>query len=76
MKNLHGKVALITGGTKGIGYGIAEALLKQGINVAITSRNKKSAEEAAKKLNGSGNDSVHAIGLEADVRDYEPTTSG
>ena len=70
MKNLHGKVALITGGTKGIGYGIAEALLKQGINVAITSRNKKSAEEAAKKLNGSGNDSVHAIGLEADVRDY------
>lgn len=70
MKNLHGKVALITGGTKGIGFGIAEALLKQGINVAITSRNKKSAEEAAKKLNGSGNDSVHAIGLEADVRDY------
>jgi|TARA_R110002020_G_scaffold4110_1_gene18231 hypothetical protein len=70
MKNLHGKVALITGGTKGIGYGIAEALLKQGINVAITSRNKESAEEAAKKLNGSGNDRVHAIGLKADVRDY------
>ena len=38
MNDLQNKSALITGGTKGIGYGIAEALLKQGINVAITGR--------------------------------------
>lgn len=71
MNDLQNKSALITGGTKGIGYGIAEALLKQGINVAITGRTKKTAEEAAKKLNSHGNDRAQAIGLEADVRDYK-----
>lgn len=71
MQNIIGKVALITGGTKGIGYGIAEALLKQGVNVAITSRSQDAAEEAAKKLNKVGNDSAHAIGVAADVRSFE-----
>ena len=71
MNDLGTKSALITGGTKGIGYGIAEALLKEGINVAITGRDKKSAEEAAKNLNASGNDRAQAIGVEADVRNYE-----
>ena len=71
MNDLGNKSALITGGTKGIGYGIAEALLKEGINVAITGRTKKTAEEAAKRLNSNGNDRAQAIGLEADVRNYE-----
>ncbi len=71
MNNLGNKSALVTGGTKGIGYGIAEALLKEGINVAITGRTKATAEEAAKKLNSQGNDRAQAIGLEADVRSYE-----
>ena len=71
MNELANKTALITGGTKGIGYGIAAALLKEGINVAITGRTKDTAEDAAKKLNASGNDRAHAIGLEADVRDYK-----
>ncbi|QIE58445.1 SDR family oxidoreductase [Rasiella rasia] len=71
MENIVGKVALITGGTKGIGYGIAEALLKQGVNVAITSRSQDAANSAAKKLNDYGNDSVYAIGIAADVRSYE-----
>ena len=63
------KVALITGGSKGIGYGVAEALIKMGMNVAITSRSKDAAEKAAKELSKAG--SGEAIGLEADVRDYE-----
>lgn len=67
MESLEGKVAFITGGSKGIGYGVAEALLKLNMKVAITSRSLKNAEEAAKKLGKS--DSV--LPLEADVRNYE-----
>jgi len=71
MNDLGKKSALVTGGTKGIGYGIAEALLKEGINVAITGRTKETADEAAKQLNAQGNDRAQAIGLEADVRSFE-----
>ncbi|MFZ0489262.1 MAG: SDR family oxidoreductase [Salegentibacter sp.] len=67
MNSLEGKVAFITGGSKGIGYGVAEALLKLKMKVAITSRSLENAEEAAKELGNS--DSV--LGLEADVRDYD-----
>ncbi|MDB5020978.1 MAG: Short chain dehydrogenase [Pedobacter sp.] len=65
MEDQSGKVALITGGTKGIGYGIAEALLKVGYKVAITSRNQESAEKAANQLKGLGD----VIGLEANVKE-------
>jgi NAD(P)-dependent dehydrogenase (short-subunit alcohol dehydrogenase family) len=64
---LEGKVVLITGGTKGIGYGIAEMLLKAGSSVAITSRSERSAAEAAEDLSGTGTGRI--IGLQADVRD-------
>ena len=67
MKN---KVAFITGGSKGIGYGIAKALLEQGVHVAITSRSDKSAKDAASALNTLGLD-AKAIGVQADVRDME-----
>lgn len=67
MKDLSGKTALVTGGSKGIGYGIAEALLKKGVNVAITSRSLSAAEEAAKSLKSAGRGDV--LALEADVRD-------
>ncbi|SFC04847.1 hypothetical protein SAMN04487907_10261 [Zunongwangia mangrovi] len=67
MSSLKGKVAFITGGSKGIGYGVAEALLNQGFKVAITSRSLEAAEEAAKELEGKGD----VIGLEADVRSFE-----
>jgi len=68
MKDLKGKVALITGGTKGIGYGVAEALLNQGLKVVITSRDKNAANSAAEAL-GTKTDSVGSvIGVQADVR--------
>ncbi|WP_077924001.1 SDR family oxidoreductase [Spirosoma sp. 209] len=63
----HIRTALITGGSKGIGYGVAEVLIKQGIKVAITSRASVAAELAAAKLNEIRPD--HALGLAADVRD-------
>ncbi len=63
----HIRTALITGGSKGIGYGIAEVLIKQGVKVAITSRSSVAAELAASKLNELNPD--HALGMAADVRD-------
>ena len=69
MQKLENKTVLITGGTKGIGYGIAEVLLKEKMKVAITSRSLKTAEEAAARLtkNGAG----EAMGIGADVRNLE-----
>ncbi|MGK7395068.1 MAG: SDR family oxidoreductase [Candidatus Cyclobacteriaceae bacterium M3_2C_046] len=69
MQNIENKVALITGGSKGIGYGIAASMLKQKMKVAITSRSQSSAGEAAEKLQLLNSGEV--IGLEADVRNYD-----
>lgn len=73
MENLENKTALITGGSKGIGYGIAEVLVKAKMRVAITSRSEKGVEEAASKLNKLG--PGEAIGVVADVRDLETQKS-
>lgn len=61
---LQGKVAYITGGSKGIGLGIAKTLLNAGAKVAITSRNLQAAQEAAKTLGG---DASQILALESDV---------
>ncbi|WP_254411534.1 SDR family oxidoreductase [Dyadobacter diqingensis] len=63
------KTALITGGSKGIGYGVAAVLIKEGIRVAVTSRSQKSADEAAAELNKIREG--FAIGIESDVRSLE-----
>ena len=63
------KTALITGGSKGIGYGVAEVLIREGINVAITSRSQESADEAAASLNKIREGA--AIGIQSDVRNLE-----
>ena len=60
------KVALITGGSKGIGFGIAEALLKDGYKVAITSRTIASANQAASHLVSHGD----VLAIEADVANF------
>jgi len=54
MNNLKDKVAYITGGTKGIGYGIAKTLLDSGMRVAITSRIIRAAKQAAESLTQDG----------------------
>ncbi|HEY2688381.1 MAG TPA: SDR family oxidoreductase [Streptosporangiaceae bacterium] len=57
------KVALVTGGSKGIGYACAERLLADGYAVAICARNAAEVEAAATKLGGA----EHVLGLRADV---------
>lgn len=74
MESIKDKVALITGGSKGIGYGIAEALLAKGAKVAITSRTQETALEAAEQLKKSSG-SEHVLGLQADVRNYKDHNS-
>ncbi len=70
---LHNKTALITGGTKGIGLGIAERMAVEGMRIAVTSRNENEASDAAIHLMKSG--APDAIGMQADVRDYKALES-
>jgi len=63
---MSNKVALVTGGSKGIGFGIAEALLKNGYKVAITSRTIDAANNAASNLVEFGD----ILAIEADVKDF------
>ena len=62
MKDLKNKVAYITGGTKGIGFAVAQTLLNQGMRVAISGRSQKSVDQALKDFN---NDAV--LGIVSDV---------
>ena len=67
MNKLTNKVAYITGGSKGIGYGIAKTLLDAGMKVAITSRKSNAAKEAAESLS---KDSTKVLALESDVSSF------
>lgn len=62
------KTAYVTGGSKGIGFGVAKILLENGYNVAISGRKEKDLEEALLQLSDY-KDSV--AGIVSNVRDYE-----
>ena len=68
MNTIKDKVAYITGGTKGIGYGIAKALLAQGMRVAITGRSLEAAVEAAATIS---TDPSKILALQSDVSSME-----
>ena len=68
MKLLEGKVAIITGASRGIGKGIAEIFAKNGANVAFTySSSASSAEELEKELTALG---VKAKGYKSNAADF------
>ncbi|MEU4153073.1 SDR family oxidoreductase [Streptomyces sp. NPDC026659] len=50
LPELSGKVALVTGASRGIGYGVAEALIARGDRVCITGRNEEALKEAVERL--------------------------
>jgi NADP-dependent 3-hydroxy acid dehydrogenase YdfG len=63
---LEGKTALVTGGSTGLGFATAKALLKKGMKVTICGRTEKTLIEAAEKL-----DSDNLQIFVCDVREYE-----
>lgn len=67
--SIKDKVILITGGTKGIGLGIAEAITKAGGKVVITGRSTDTTAHIAERINALFPDS--AVGVAADVRKLE-----
>ncbi|KIA90615.1 SDR family oxidoreductase [Kaistella jeonii] len=63
-----GKVAYITGGTKGIGFGIAKILSEQGIRVAISGRKKEDVDHAVSQLSS---DPSKVLGIVSNVRNFQ-----
>ncbi len=61
--DVRGKVAVVTGGARGIGFGIAQALAKRGAVLVIVDLDLDAASSAAGRLSG------NALGLAADVSD-------
>ncbi len=62
--SLEGKVALITGSTKGIGRAIAERMAEQGARVVISSRNQDACDEVAAAITQQGG---QAIGIACNI---------
>lgn len=60
-QDLLGKTAVVTGGSKGIGYAIAAALAAAGCNVTISARNASEVQRAARELSGRGSGTVEGI---------------
>lgn len=65
--DLHGKVALVTGGTRGIGLMIARGLLDAGASVYVSSRKPEAGEEAVRELSAHG----QAASIPADLSSEE-----
>ena len=70
---LDGRVALITGGNRGLGFAMAQALAEAGANVVVTSRQEERALESAATLAGATGQ--RTMGLVVDVTDTEQIES-
>lgn len=72
MPELDGKVAIVTGGSKGIGKAIALALAEAGADVALAARSRENLDRAAAEVEGLGR---RAVAVPTDVADAEQVTA-
>jgi 3-oxoacyl-[acyl-carrier protein] reductase len=73
MFSMEGKSVLVTGGSKGIGRGIAAVFATAGAHVAIAARSRESVDSAVADLDGLGTGKV--LGVAADVSDRDSCTA-
>ena len=64
---LTGKVAIVTGGSRGLGFACARALAAEGCHVAICARGKERLEQAATELRASARGEAQIVAINADV---------
>jgi NAD(P)-dependent dehydrogenase (short-subunit alcohol dehydrogenase family) len=73
-RNLTGRTALVTGGSRGLGYAIAQALLDRGAKVAIAARDDANVKAAASRLLGDSSEE-NVLPIVADVSDSDSVRS-
>src|SRR6187402_2846653 len=64
---LTGKVAVVTGGSRGLGFGAAEALIAEGAHVVICARGADQLQRAVEQLRAAATGGARAEGVAADV---------
>jgi NAD(P)-dependent dehydrogenase (short-subunit alcohol dehydrogenase family) len=73
---MDGKAVLVTGGTRGIGRAVAQAMLEAGAHVALTARDAGELERAGKELDGLGGEVFAFAGNVADPEHAEAAVAG
>ncbi|MEO0560811.1 MAG: SDR family oxidoreductase [Chloroflexota bacterium] len=71
-KLLTGQVAVVTGGTHGLGYAVAKHLAGLGANIALIARSPAALAETAAEIKATG---VEAVGISCDIADREQVTT-